>query len=577
MATVAEELLLDFGSDGEDSQSPENNDADISEAKEEGLEMDVYAQDQDKSEPSKVTDGSKGRVDDFEARLSEVLRRIAQSEPATLQNHSTDARSITENPSYKLMVEANSLYVEMDSRMSVIHKTVQDIYSAKFFELSQLVTGIVPYAQCAIILGNTSFDDVKEVAERTNALGMGLKDVVDKQTLFILTAEATRTRGRDLSQEEDKAVIDGCQKILFLDNSKKILLEFVTQMMTIFAPNVSNLVGSLTAAQLCSVSGGILSLASTPNRNLPSLGSNKQFQAGLARSTQERQRGFLFHSEIFRSIRVGDDFITQSLRVLSAKVILAARMDASHTFSNGSEGLRLREEFIEHMEKIMSAAPNRGPKALPAPDDKPAKKRGGRKVRKMKEATAMTDMAKARNRMAFGQEEQEVGYGTGEGTSGMGMIGQDNDGRIRALKVDQRTAAKLSKKNKGWGAGTPIGGTASSLRGFGSGAGNASVLRAHGLRSGGLGGQTAGTASSIAFTPIQGLELINPEAQKELKRKRDAEDDRWFKGGTFTQVGGKSVLPSSTTNGGFKVPQLPAKAKTTSAGDMGPPPPKKPA
>ena len=69
----------------------------------------------------------------------------------------------------------------------------------------------------------------------------------------------------------------------------------------------------------------------------------------------------------------------------------------------------------------------------------------------------MTDLRKAQNRMAFGKEEKEVGYGTGEGTVGMGMIGQQNDGRIRALQVDNRTRAKLSAKNKGWGTGSTVG------------------------------------------------------------------------------------------------------------------------
>ena len=180
----------------------------------------------------------------------------------------------------------------------------------------------------------------------------------------------------------------------------------------------------------------------------------------------------------------------------------------------------------------------------------------------MKEANAQTDMQKARNRVAFGKEEAETGYGTGEGTVGMGMLGQSNDGRIRALKIDQRTRAKLSKKNAGWGTDTPGSGNTSSLRGFGQGAGNASVLRAHGLRSSGVGGGS-GTASSVAFTPVQGLELANPLAQSAMKRKRKAEEDKWFASGTFTQIGGAS---NTTTNGGFKVPALPSKAN----GNMGP-------
>ncbi len=188
----------------------------------------------------------------------------------------------------------------------------------------------------------------------------------------------------------------------------------------------------------------------------------------------------------------------------------------------------------------------------------------------------MTDLRKAQNRMAFGKEEKEVGYGTGEGTKGLGMIGQANEGRIRNLQIDQRTKAKLSKSNKGWGGATPIGGTASSLRGFGQGSGNLTVLRAHGLRSSGVGstaGAGAGTASSLAFTPVQGLELVDPKVQAEMNRKRKAEEDRWFKGGTFTQVGTQSSVNGAGENGSFKVPQLPARKKVdTGDGKMGPPP-----
>ena len=173
----------------------------------------------------------------------------------------------------------------------------------------------------------------------------------------------------------------------------------------------------------------------------------------------------------------------------------------------------------------------------------------------------MTDLRKAQNRMAFGKEEREVGYG-GE-TKGLGMIGQEGDGRIRAMQVDRRTMAKLSKKNAGWGgsglASSLNTGMSTSLKTFGM-SGNATSLRAQGLRTSGV-GATAGTASSIAFTPVQGLELVDPKVQAELKRKREAETAGYFAGGTFTQVN------AGKGDGGFKVPSLPPAKKT----NMGPP------
>ena len=75
-----------------------------------------------------------------------------------------------------------------------------------------------------------------------------------------------------------------------------------------------------------------------------------------------------------------------------------------------------------------------------------------------------------------------------------------------------------------------------------------------------MGGATG--TSSIAFTPVQGLELVDPKTRDEMARKRKADDDRWFKGGTFTQLGGAQAQSNGTPkvdSAGFKVPNLPFK------------------
>jgi U4/U6 small nuclear ribonucleoprotein PRP31 len=65
----------------------------------------------------------------------------------------------------------------------------------------------------------------------------------------------------------------------------------------------------------------------------------------------------------------------------------------------------------------------------------------------------------------------------------------------------------------------------------------------------------------LAFTPVQGLELVDPKVQAELSRKRKAEEDRWFKGGTFTQVGGGGGSSKKVDTGAGKMgpPALPTK------------------
>lgn len=455
-----------------------------------------------------------------------------------------------------------------------MHKFIRDHYSARFPELERLVTTPLEYAKVVSVIGNGPLDSesIKRLQTATdNPLGVGLKAVLDGPSLMIVTVEATTSKGQDMSDEEIQRVRQGCDMAIALHKAKTTLTEYVQSRMNIFAPNLTALIGSLTAAQMLNAAGGLTGLSKTPACNIPSWGSKKR-QAGLATNIGVRQQGYLYNSEIIRGIP--SDLKKQAMRIVAAKLVLAARVDRIHSSPNGATGLDLKSACLERLEKLTEPPPNKGQRALPAPEEKPSRKRGGRKARKAKEAVAMTDLRKAQNRMAFGKEESEVGYGTGSGTIGMGMIGQGGDGRIRGTQIDQRTRAKLSAKSKGWGTASSVGGAASSIIGFGQTAGSMD-LRGRGLRAAGVGsslgsGAGAGTASSLAFTPVQGLELVEPKMQAELKRKREAEQDRWFQGGTFTQVGGSST--TSTSNGGFKVPELPkAKKVDTGAGKMGPP------
>lgn len=417
-------------------------------------------------------------------------------------------------------------------------------------------------------------DTIKALQSSTeNPLGESLKSVLDGPSLMVVTVEATTTKGRELSQDELSRIFRACHMIIAIDKAKKTLTEYVQSRMNIFAPNLTVIVGSLTAAQLINTAGGLTNLSRTPACNLAAWGSKRQNSA-FATNVAVRQQGYLYHSPIIRGIP--SDLKKKAMKAVAAKLVLAARADTGHTNPDGSYGEELRAQCLERLDKMTEPPPNKGQRALPAPDDKPSRKRGGRRARKAKEATAMTELRKAQNRMAFGKEEKETGYGTGDSTSGLGMIGQSNDGRIRSLQIDNRTRAKLSQKSKGWGGASSIGGSASSMRGLGQSGGNID-LRGKGLRTSGVGssiggGAGAGTASSLAFTPVQGLELVDPKMQAELSRKRKVEEDRWFQGGTFTKVGGST---SSSSAGGFRVPELPPNKKVdTGAGKMGPPPSK---
>ncbi|KAI0111556.1 pre-mRNA splicing factor [Daldinia grandis] len=605
MSTLAEELLQDFEDSGSEN-GEEQNDT--------GLDLDGPAigppashdnsdmvLDGDEEEPDEdeemggVSVGAVEPVEDEEAtkakvekmqlggvkdirkvttvmdRLDPLLKDIAHYQSKPLTPHTTNIGNIEDNPEYKILTESNTLSTQIDGEIMKVHKFIRDHYSARFPELETLVQNPIEYAKVVAILGNGPMDSDSIRAlqgSADNPLGESLKSVLDGPSLMIVTVEATTTKGHEITQEELERILKACHMMIKMDKAKKTLTDYVQSRMNIFAPNLTALIGSLTAAQLINTAGGLTNLSRAPACNLAAWGSKRSGNTAFATNVGVKQQGYLYHSPIIRGIPT--DLKKKAMKAVAAKLVLAARADTGHSTPDGSYGEELRGQCLERLDKLTEPPPNKGQRALPAPDDKPSRKRGGRRARKAKEATAMTDLRKAQNRMVFGKEERETDYGIGDSTTGMGMIGQTNDGRIRGVQIDNRTRAKLSQKHKGWGGATPIGGSASSLRGFGQ-SGNID-LRGKGLRTSGVGstiGGGAGTASSLAFTPVQGLELVDPKVQAELNRKRKAEEDRWFKGGTFTQVAGGGT--ASGANGSFKVPEHPNKRVDTGAGKMGPP------
>ncbi|RCI11460.1 hypothetical protein L249_7319 [Ophiocordyceps polyrhachis-furcata BCC 54312] len=603
MSTVVDELLNDFGDSGDEADAPDNIDqpeptendnhdgnAMEMDGGEEDAEM-VDGNDSNGRREVEDAEATKARVEKMQLGAVKDVRSVAvlmqTLEPilekiASYRSQASDQTvtvgNIEDHPEYSLLTQSNSLSTMIDGEVALVHKFVRDHYSTRFPELERLVTTPLEYAKVVTIIGNgpMTSDSIRKLQTSTdNPLGMGLKAVLDGPSLMIVTVEATTSKGEEMSEDELRRVRQACDMVIDLHKAKNILAEYVQSRMTVFAPNLTALIGSLTAAQLLNTAGGLTGLSKTPACNLPSWGSKKR-RAGLATNVGIRQQGYLYHSEMIQHIP--NDLKRQAMRIVAAKLVLAARVDRTHSSADGHTGEELRAACLERLEKLTEPPPNKGKRALPIPDDKPSRKRGGRRARKAKEALAMTDLRKAQNRMAFGKEEKEVGYGTGEATVGLGMIGQQNDGRIRALQVDGRTRAKLSAKNKGWASNNA--GAGSAVSSFGQPGGM--DLRGKGLRTTGVGstvGGAVGTTSSLTFTPVQGLELVDPKVQAEMSRKRKAEEDRWFKGGSFTQIGGVGGgvgVGRGDSSTALEAPGLPAsKRLDTGSTKMGPPPSRK--
>ena len=450
----------------------------------------------------------------------------------------------------------------------VVHQFIKEHYAERFAELESLVPAPIEYAKTVLMIGN----NVSGISS------MNLKSFLPGATFMIITMSAYESNGKDLTPAKLDAVFKACELLLALDAGKTKVTEFVSSRLSIFAPNIAAVVGSHTAAQLMGFCGGLLGISKTPNSNIAALGSKRQVAIGFGH-TGIRQQGFLYHSDIIQS--VAPEYRQKAMRIVSGKLVLAARVDLVHSSRDGSQGRAWREQIAERIEKLLEPPENKGPKALPVPMDKPSKKRGGKRIRKFKEQFQQTELQKAQNRMTFGSlgEEEASGSSYGEESVGMGrgIAGQgslsSSSGSVRAVKIDNKTRARMSK------------GMQARLNGLSSVIPGSSTVG--GAKKASMGGAAdlinSGVASSLSFTPVQGIELVDPSR---LAQKRKAEEeDRWFKSGTFTMInprkgaGGLQLGPGTQnkTTSMLPPPSLPSGlAGKKRPSDLSTPDPKRP-
>ncbi|TGZ75084.1 hypothetical protein CRM22_000585 [Opisthorchis felineus] len=398
---------------------------------------------------------------------------------------------VESDPEYQCIVEANNLMVEIDNEINIIHKYVRDLYSNRFPELESLVPLCLDYLKVVLVLGN-------EILERSKQTDL-LASFLTPATIMVVSVTASTTQGAPLDENQLSRIMEACTMAIELQEMRSAMLTYVESRMSFIAPNTSILVGASTAAKLMGHAGGLTALTKMPSCNILVLGAQKRLLSGFSNASVLPHTGYIFNAEVVQ--KLPPDLRYKAARLLANKVALAARVDLFHEASDGHIGEKLMLEVERKFDKWQEPPPVKTIKALPAPIDPPAKKRGGRRYRKMKERLGMTELRRSANRIQFGEISDDA-YQSDLGFS-LGSLGQRGiAGRLRAPQADSKTKARVSKalqqKLSRFGGMSTMPTTALGATTWGG----SSTVRKH----------VAGTSSSIAFTPLQGLEIVNPQA-----------------------------------------------------------------
>ena len=333
-----------------------------------------------------------------------------------------------------LLEKANKYIIILNKYISEGISLLKELYSPYFPELPTIVTNSHEYVKSIkIIEENKSLlitDSKAGIKQLNQQLSFLPHNVI--MALNFMLSSSNIFNNSNLNQENivnvDINIKNNYEKILGLFDEKNTLLNFISKNMKYFAPNLTLLLGAEISAKLVTEAGGLQELSRTPSGNILNMGRHELNLEGFS-TMNKFNNGYLTELKEYKD--AVDSMKIKVLRRYANKTALAARKDAFINKNRNENkekeekyGTELKKLIEEKVEKIKNDIQPILKKPLPRPDDKPSRKRGGKRVRGIKKKFELTEVRKLKNRMKFGEPELEYrDTGRGFGMLSVGGIG----------------------------------------------------------------------------------------------------------------------------------------------------------
>lgn len=442
MEDYEKELLADFASEDDlvdEREEVEETPADDAKNDLVAVDLNSFLKDLDnESILSRLNVVEATEVDDINSlsRVRPLVPEIRSKIELYSHNETSDYLDLLsavndENQSdqYRFILQVNQLSNYINKEISAIHSFIKSHYKQVFSELETLILNPVDYSKCVLI--------VKQDLKNIKSHEPDLKAVTTNEKTLVIIMSALQQVPEYLEEDKLVKVLEACHLILELQQLKEDLATFISNKLSKFAPNVCAIVGPITTSQLLVATGSLRELSQTPSCNIPSLGVNEMATTTKSRSNNVRATGYLYHCELIRFLPV--EVMKSVMRIISGKIILAARIDLAKTSPSGQLGQKYLEDIHVKIDKLLTPPESQSVKALPVPVEQKSKKRGGRRFRKMKERMQMSELRKAQNKMEFGKQEEYFVDSFGEEVG----LGMSKSGRM--IQTNTNTNAKMSK------------------------------------------------------------------------------------------------------------------------------------
>ena len=355
--------------------------------------------------------------------------------------------------------KANKYIIILNKSISEGISILKNLYSSYFPELPTIVTNSNEYVKTIKVIEENKSLLKKEsktgLKQLTKELSFLPNNVLMALTFMLSSSNVLNSDNNNINTIDNSSDINiknNYEKILELFSQKNTLLNFISNNMKYLAPNLTLLLGAEISAKLVTEAGGLQELARTPSGNILNMGRHELNLEGFS-TMNKFNNGFLTELKEYRD--AVDSMKIKVLRRYANKTALAARKDAfinnkriNEKLNNDNKkeekyGEELKQLIEEKIEKIKNDVQPILKKPLPRPDDKPSRKRGGKRVRGIKKKFELTEVRKLKNRMKFGEPEAEY-RDTG---IGFGMLGVGGNGSSLRVAINKNNKI-ITKKQK---------------------------------------------------------------------------------------------------------------------------------
>lgn len=275
--------------------------------------------------------------------------------------HSYSRGKVKFNParSDNMIIQSIALLDQMDKDLNTFAMRVREWYSWHFPELKDLVKDNYMYARCAAFIQDKKtlcLSADAKAGESTSEGGeengedklSGLVEIIgDEDVANAVVAAARTSMGMDCSVVDMVNIVNFTQRMVKLAEYRKQLSLYLTDKMSVVAPNLSALIGDMVAARLISKAGSLTNLAKAPASTVQILGAEKALFRALKTKGNTPKYGIIYHSTFIG--RADGKNKGRISRYLANKCSIATRIDSFADEPSNLYGQKLRDQVEERL------------------------------------------------------------------------------------------------------------------------------------------------------------------------------------------------------------------------------------